>query len=136
MPIETALRVQLANHPGELARVARQLANAGVNIGSVAGLTVGGEGTVEFLVDNLGAAKGVLTQGAIAFQEVRVVVSPIPDGVPDHPGMLARLAEALAGAGINIESLYAAVGPGGQLQAVLGCSDPENAEPVLASWGM
>src|SRR5213596_1740695 len=101
MATETALRVRLPNRPGELARVARQLANAGVNIRSVAGVSGPGEGTLELLVDNLGAATGALMQGGTAFQEVRVVVSPIPAGVTDQPGMLARLAEKLAGAGIN-----------------------------------
>ena len=42
MAIETALRIRLPNRPGELARVARQLANAGVNIRSVVCLTLGG----------------------------------------------------------------------------------------------
>ena len=41
----------------------------------------------------------------------------------------------IAGAGINIESLYPAVGEGGQILAVLGCSDPEKAEPLLRTWG-
>jgi hypothetical protein len=135
MAIETALRVRLPNRPGELARVARQLADAGVNIRSVAGVAGAGEGSLEFRVDSLGAAIGALMQGGTTFQEVRVVVSPIPSGVPDQPGTLARLAEKLAAAGINIESLYIAIGPGDQPQAVLGCSDPEKAEPILASWG-
>ena len=42
---------------------------------------------------------------------------------------------ALAAAGINIESLYAAIGPNGEVQSVLGCSDPEKAEPLMATWG-
>ena len=135
MAIETALRVSLPNRPGELARVARQLANAGVNIRSVAGVAGGGEGVLEFLVDNLGAATEALTQGDFNFQQVRVAVSPIPRDVPSQPGMLARLAEKLAAAGINIDSFYPAPGPGGEFLAVLGCSDPERAEPILATWG-
>jgi hypothetical protein len=135
MAIETALRVSLPNRPGELARVARQLANAGVNVRSVAGVSGAGEGVLEFLVDNLDAAAGALRQGGTSFQETRVATSPIPNEVVSQPGALAHLAEALAGAGINIESLYAAVGEGGQIMAVLGCSDPEKAEPLLRTWG-
>ncbi len=135
MAIETALRVRLPNRPGELARVARQLANAGVNVRSVAGVSGAGEGVLEFLVDDLGAATQALRQGGTSFAETRVVMSPIPDEVVTHPGGLARLAEALAAAGINIESLYAAVGDHGQVVAVLGCSDPEKAEPLFATWG-
>src|SRR5438105_3903166 len=95
MAIETALRVELTNRPGEFAKVTRQLANAGVNIRSVAGLTARGVGVAEFLVDDLGKATQALTQGGTAFQEVRVVVSPIPQEVIDQPGSMARLAEAL-----------------------------------------
>lgn len=135
MPIETALRIHLPNRAGEFARVTRQLANAGVNIRGLAGLTVGGEGTVELLVDNLASATQALTKGGTNFEQARVVMSPIPEEVRDTPGTLAPLAEALAEAGINIESLYTAVGPGGQLEAVLGCSDPERAEQMLSSWG-
>jgi hypothetical protein len=135
MAIETALRVNLPNRPGELARVARQLADAGVNIRSVAGVSGGGEGVLELLVDSLGAATQVLKQGGVNFQEARVVVAPLPAGMVDRPGGLAQLAEALAGAGINITSLYVAGGEGGRLMGVLGCSDPEKAESLMASWG-
>jgi hypothetical protein len=135
MAIETAIHVQLVNRPGELARVARQLANAGVNIRTIAGITAGGEGVVEFLVDNQAAATQALRQGGIPFSEVRVVVSPIPQQYINQPGALARLAEALAEAGINVDSFYPAPGPGGQVQAVVGCSDPEKAAPLLTTWG-
>ena len=135
MAIETALRIRLPNRPGELARVARQLANAGVNIRSVVCLTLGGEGVVEFLVDDLVAATRSLGPEGTAVREVRVVVTPIPTEVINQPGALATLAEALAAAGINIESLYAAIGPNGEVQSVLGCSDPEKAEPLMATWG-
>ena len=63
------------------------------------------------------------------------MVTPIPTEVINQPGALATLAEALAAAGINIESLYAAIGPNGEVQSVLGCSDPEKAEPLMATWG-
>lgn len=136
MAIETALRVRLPNRPGELARVARQLATSGVTIRSVAGLTAGGEGMVEFLVDNLPTATEALTQAGIDYQEIRVVLAPIPGEVIDQPGALANLAETLARAGINIESIYAAARSSGQADAVLGSSDPERAESILTSWGL
>src|SRR5262245_39929063 len=117
MAVETALRVRLPNRQGELAKVARQLADAGVNIRSVAGVTSGGEGVVELLVNSPGNAITALTQGGINFEQVRVAISPIPQGVTDQPGMLARLAEKLAAAGINIESFYPAPGPSGQIFA-------------------
>ncbi|MFL5733941.1 MAG: ACT domain-containing protein [Chloroflexia bacterium] len=135
MPIETALRIHLPNRRGELARVARQLANAGVNIRTIAGLTVGNEGTVELLVDDPARASQALKQAGANFEQARVIVSPIPSQVRDTPGTLAQLADILAEAGINIESLYTTAGQGGQLQGVLGCDNPEKAEPLLASWG-
>jgi hypothetical protein len=135
MAIETALRVTLANRPGELARVARQLANAGVNIRSIAGVAGSNEGTLELLVDNLGLAIQALSEGGIGFQETQVAIVPLPTSVADTPGALAPLAEEFAGAGINVTSLYLAVGEGGKPMIVLGCSDPHKAESLLASWG-
>jgi len=135
MAIETALRVSLPNRPGELARVARQLADAGVNIRSVAGVAGSNEGTLELLVDNLGTAIQALSEGGIGFQETQVAVVPLPASVATTPGALAPLAEEFASAGINVTSLYLAVGAGGQPMLVLGCSDPQKGESMLASWG-
>jgi hypothetical protein len=39
MATATALRIQLLSHPGDLARVSRVLADAGVNLQTLAGLT-------------------------------------------------------------------------------------------------
>jgi hypothetical protein len=135
MAIETSLRVSLANRAGELARVARQLANAGVNIRSVAGVAGASEGELELIVDNLGTAIQALSQGGISFRESQVAIAPLPAGIVERPGALARLAEALAGAGINVTSLYIMIGDGGQIMTVLGSSDPQKAEPILATWG-
>src|SRR5438045_9576241 len=127
---QTALRMHLPNRQGELDKITRQLANAGVNIRPAAGVTSGGEGQVEFLVDNPGNAITALTQAGTNFDQVRVAISPIPQQAMNQPGTLARLAEKLAAAGINIESFYPAPGPTGEILAVLGCSDPEQADHI------
>ena len=66
---------------------------------------------------------------------VKVAVVPLPASVATTPGALAPLAEAFANAGINVTSLYLAVGEGSQPMLVLGCSDPQKGESMLASWG-
>jgi hypothetical protein len=133
MPIRTALRVRLPNRPGELARVARQLANAGVNLEAVAGVASANEGTVEILPDEADRAAQALQGAGIAFDRADVLVLPASERFINTPGSLAQAAEALAQAGINIESIYIVPGGPTGVQAALGSDDPQRAEQILAS---
>jgi hypothetical protein len=102
-----------------------------VNIRAIAGVHGGDYDNVEIMADDVPAASAVLDQSGASYKKVRVLVSDIPADSYDKPGMLAVIAGALAGAGINIESIYTAIGSGGQVQAVLGSSDPDRSESVL-----
>ncbi len=133
MPVRTALRVRLPNRPGELARVTRQLANAGINLESVAGVVSGNEGIVEILTGDADRAAQALQGAGIAFDRASVLVLPLSERFINTPGTLAQAAEALAQAGINIESAYTMPGGPTGAQVVLGCSDPQKAEQLIAS---
>jgi hypothetical protein len=86
MSVERALRVRLRNQPGELARVAAQLGQAGVNIRAVAGVASGDESQLEFLVDKPSVAGRALREGGTSFEEVQVALA----WLPDRRGSLAR----------------------------------------------
>ena len=128
MAIQTALRVQLLSRHGELARVARVLADAGVNLDAVAGIDTGQMSAVELLVNHMEAAQQALNAAHISAASVPVVVT----WLPNHPGSLARASEALAAAGINLRSVFIIRTTGDQDQVAFGCSEAEQADAILA----
>jgi hypothetical protein len=136
MPVGTALRVRLPNRPGELARVAGQLGNAGVNIQSVAGVVSDDEGVVELMADDLDRAAAVLQDAGVSVQRVQVLVQPVSERFASTPGTLAQAAGALAAEGINIESIYLLPGGPTGVQVVLGCDRPERAEQLVSPMAM
>ncbi len=94
--------VKLANRPGQLATLARELSTAGVNVDTMAAFTDGPDGIVKLVVDDHTAARRVLTEAGVSFDERRVVSAILHD----QPGALADMAEALANTGVNIEAMY------------------------------
>src|SRR5690242_817248 len=104
MPVQRAIRIHLPNRPGELVRLSKQLADAGVNLEAGAGVAGrGGEdGLIEFMVSDIPAASQVLRQQGISFQETQVALA----WIANKPGALAQTLAPLADAGINVESFY------------------------------
>jgi hypothetical protein len=102
MPIQKQLSVFSANRPGVLAHICGILAEADVNI-----IAVSVHDTVDTAVVRLvlvDAMKGVLLleQEEFFITEQEVVVLP----VDNHPGVMAKVAQALGRADINIEYAY------------------------------
>jgi hypothetical protein len=94
--------VKLANRPGQLATLSRDLANAGVNIEALAAISSGPEGFVKLVVDDETATRRVLDASGVSFDERRIISAVLHD----EPGALADMAEALAETGVNIEAMY------------------------------
>ena len=94
--------VNMANRPGQLATLARDLATAGVNIEALAAMTDGPNGYVKLVVDDESAVRRVLRNAGVRYQERRVIEATLHDS----PGALADMAEALAKTGVNIEAMY------------------------------
>ena len=94
--------VKLANRPGQLATLSRDLANAGVNLEALAAITSGPEGFVKLVVDDQHSTRRVLQDSGVSFSERRIISAVLHD----KPGALADMAEALAATGVNIEALY------------------------------
>src|SRR5262245_43129960 len=102
MSVQTVIRAYLPNRPDELARMAKWLAQAGVNIEAIAGVAGDQGGSLEVLVNHPTLAAETLKNANIKFEEAQVALV----WIPNEPGSLARVSEALAEAGINIESSY------------------------------
>lgn len=94
--------VKLANRPGQLATLSRELASAGVNIETLAAITSGPEGFVKLVVDDDTSTRRVLNDAGVSYEERRIINAVLHD----KPGALADMTEALAATGINIEAMY------------------------------
>ncbi len=102
MSVHTALRFELANRSGELAKALRAIAQANVNIHAIACIASAPSCVVELLPSNLIAATSALQQLGYHPQEVSVAVT----WLPNHPGTLLTACEAVAAAGINVDGVY------------------------------
>lgn len=126
--------VQLDDHPGELAHLARALANRGVNIGH---LTASGAGqqidgacrqmcaTLETSDDQ--ATREVLRSMGYTFVEGDTLVIE----VEDRPGVLADFSERLARAGINITGILVTGCRDGKCELQFSVDDERQARQVL-----
>jgi hypothetical protein len=135
MAVQVALRLEVANRPGELVKVLRPIAQAGVNLHAVAGVAGSGAsaGTptnvIELLPSQVAAAADALQKAGIQSQQVEVVVT----WLPNRPGALLKACEALATAGINIEGVYVvSTDPSQGVQMTFECREAQRADQVLA----
>ena len=123
----TQLSVALENVPGQLGRMCRVLAQAGVNIRAISISDAADLSAVRLCVSDAAAAKRALRESGlpVVTQEVLMVE------VPDKPGALEDAAIRLGEAGVNINYIYSAGGTGGKAILVLGVDDVDVARQTL-----
>lgn len=100
MAIRTEISLRLPNSPGELGRVCRHLVDERINI---LALSLESGGTLRLVVDNPLHAAGTLEDKEYAVDRRDVLFIQ----VPNDPGSLEKTADVLAGAGVNVDYLYA-----------------------------
>jgi hypothetical protein len=130
LSVETAtqLALFLANRPGALARVCEALANAGINIQALATSDTVDHTVVRMVVSNPTKALMLLGEAGVLALETEVLTIE----TASEPGVLARIAERLAEAHVNIEYTYLAGSRESQKGLiVLRPSDVEKAMRVL-----
>jgi len=130
LSIETAtqLAIFLANRPGALARVCEALANAKINIHALATSDTRDHYVVRMEVSDPTKALMLLGEAGVLALETEVLMIE----TASEPGVLAKIAERLAEAEINIEYAYLAGGRGAEKGLiVLRPSDVEKAQTVL-----
>ena len=121
--------VTLLNRPGQLAALARKLADAGVNIETLAGVANDGESLLRFMVDDDETTRRALADAGVRFEERHV----LDTFLPNRPGSLAAMAEQLAGAGVNIDAIYLLHSSAEGLHFAVTVDDTEAAGAALAS---
>lgn len=125
MPKE--LFVTIENRPGALLRMARALGKK-VNIEAISTEGLGDISIVRILVsDGPTAVRRLRDHG----YEVRAH-DTLSLKLPNRPGELIRLCDALASEGINIESLFGTAGKSPEGYIVVRADDMERARRVLA----
>ncbi|MFO7858191.1 MAG: hypothetical protein R6V11_04630 [Ectothiorhodospiraceae bacterium] len=123
------LSVNMANETGQLASLARVLADAGVNIIAASVHDCTEAGTVRLVADDVAGAADALTAAGMSFVRSPVLLADLPHEV----GALAGMARALADEGINISYVYGSAGqPGQPAVIVVSCDDLAAAEAALS----
>jgi hypothetical protein len=127
MPRAKELKIQCDDRPGVLGEIAAALGEKKVNLRALSGWVENGQGVVRLVVDQLPAAKKVLTSKGYT-PEVKDVVEI---ELPDKPGALGAAASKLGEAGVNVD--YVFVGTAGARKAAvfLGVADVKAALRAL-----
>ncbi len=125
----TQLTVTAQSKPGVLAKVARTLADAGVNITALCAAESAGRGKLRLVVSDPGRAKQALAAAKIRCGEEPALLLSLED----RPGALAGVASRLAAAKINIKCAYATTPApgGGACQVVVAVANADKAEKAL-----
>jgi hypothetical protein len=111
-PMQTFI-VEIANRPGELARVAEAIAGPGINIEAFC-LSYGNKGAAAFLADDEAGVRSVLDSEGLTYHQVPLLTI----WLEDKPGQVAWAAKRLGDAGVNIE-LFAPVQHGTDHKATI-----------------
>ncbi len=119
--------VQLPNQPGGLATLAEALASRGVDLRAIGGGGIGEAGHIIFTTADDPTTREVLEAGGYAYIEGESLLAE----VADQPGGMARVARALADAGVNIYGHLFLGRWGDRATFAFVVDDPERARPIL-----
>lgn len=127
------LSVFLENRPGRLAEMARVLGEAGNNMRAFVVADTAEFGVARIIVDRPQSAKRALEDAGFGVTVTRVIAVE----VPDRPGGLSSVLDALGAAGINVEYAYCFVEPNGSVAVdVFRVEDPVTACGALEAAGI
>lgn len=126
MSVIDQISVFLENRPGRLGDLCATLAEGGINISAIMVPSGTDYGIVHVVVDRHPEALQTLEA-----HSYRTYTSRVLDvRLDDRPGSLARLAERLSNAEIDIKYAYSAVA-GSEGRLILAVSDAERASEIL-----
>jgi hypothetical protein len=127
------ISVFLENRPGRLSALCRTLAEAGVNLSTLTLAETGEFGLLRLITPDPEKAKQVIEQAGYAATSTEVVALQ----VPDRPGGLASVLQALEARQISVEYMYAfAMKAGGDAVMVFRFDDMDRALSVLQAAGI
>ena len=119
--------VQVTNKPGQMALLAEQMADAGVDLRAIGGGGLGEVGHFIMTTADDDRARQVLEDGSWTFLEGESLLAE----VDDKPGGMARLSRALADAGVNIQGHLFLGRWSDRATFAFVVDDPDKARPIL-----
>jgi len=119
--------VQVDNKPGEMARLAEQMAAAGVDLRAIGGGGLGDFGHFIMTTADDDTARKVLEDGHWLFYEGESLLAE----VDDRPGGMAKIARELADAGVNVMGHLFIGRWSDRATFAFVVDDPEKARPIL-----
>ncbi|MGV8082556.1 MAG: ACT domain-containing protein [Coriobacteriia bacterium] len=123
--------VFLENSKGRLAGLTRALGDAGINMHALMVADTAEYGVVRIICDNPGKARRILEELGFSVSLTPVLAVE----VPDRPGGLADVLEALDAAGVNVEYAYCFVQPSGESAVDVFRVDDASCEAILTDAG-
>ena len=120
-------RVVIGNRPGELARVAENLAREGVNIKAVSATSGGNQVILHLIGHDVHATRSALQEMRAHFKEQEVVSLLIED----HAGELAKVANRISDAGLNMDAIYITGKADDLIELAVAVDDVKKAKKVL-----
>ena len=123
--------VQLKNTPGAMAVLAEELAARGVDLRAIGGGGLGNSGHVIMTTADDETTKRVLDDGGYSYVEGESIIAE----VDDKPGGMARIARALADAGVNIHGHLFLGRWGDRAMFAFVVDKPDVARPILERKG-
>lgn len=127
------LSIYLHNRPGQLSGICRTLAEAGVNISALSLADTSDFGIVRLIVEDPVKAQACLSEKGNVVN-VREVVAVC---VPDRPGGMAEVMQAIDSSGTNVEYSYAfPFHRGEKAVLIFRFADNEAAEKALIDAGI
>jgi hypothetical protein len=123
--------VELKNNPGAMADLAEELAARGVDLRAIGGGGLGNSGHVIMTTADDETTKRVLDEGGYSYVEGESIIAE----VDDKPGGMARVARALADAGVNIHGHLFLGRWGDRAMFAFVVDRPDVAKPILERKG-
>ncbi len=128
MPTAKEFAVLMDDRPGTLGKICRALADRNVNVLATQSFPIGGKSVARFVFDNPTTAKSVLDNERLTYTEAEVAQVKLAH----RPGELARAAQRLGEASININYLYCGIEPNTNAPLMIfGVADAGKAMPIL-----
>jgi hypothetical protein len=119
--------IQVNNQPGEMARLAEELAARGVDLRAIGGGGLGEVGHFIMTTADDDAARSVLEDGGWTFLEGESLLAE----VDDRPGGMARIARELSDAGVNVLGHLFIGRWSDRATFAFVVDDPDKARPIL-----
>ena len=130
-PMANQFVVQLKNQPGAMAVLAEELAARGVDLRAIGGGSIADSGHVIMTTADDATTKQILDEGGYTYVEGESIIAE----VDDKPGGMARIARALADAGVNIHGHLFLGRWGDRAMFAFIVDKPDVARPILERKG-